>query len=89
MCHPVCLQRSKSSYLFLPLLYSIPDFVPDILMTLSGHLHDPQPVPATIKEVVQDFKRTHHDDWEDHGKKFTQDQLDVLDELLVSESYFF
>ena len=68
--------------------YSIPDFVPDILMILSRHLHDPQPIPAIIKETLQGFKRTHHDDWQEHKQKFTEHQLDVLDELLVSQSYF-
>jgi hypothetical protein len=26
--------------------YDVPDFVPDILMVLSDHLHDPQPIPV-------------------------------------------
>ena len=28
--------------------YDVPDFVPDILMVLSDHLHDPQPIPVII-----------------------------------------
>ena len=27
--------------------YDVPEFVPDILMTLSDHLHDPQPIPVS------------------------------------------
>ena len=26
--------------------YDVPEFVPDILMVLSDHLHDPQPIPV-------------------------------------------
>ena len=39
--------------------YDVPHFVPDILMELERHLHDPQPIPKTIKSTLQDFKRTH------------------------------
>ena len=27
--------------------YDVPEFVPDILMVLSDHLHDPQPIPVS------------------------------------------
>ena len=30
--------------------YDVPDFVPDILMVLSDHLHDPQPIPVIRKK---------------------------------------
>jgi proteasome activator subunit 4 len=68
--------------------YDVPDFVPDILMVLSDHLHDPQPIPMTIKKTLQDFKRTHQDNWQDHKQKFSDDQLAVLTDLLVSPSYY-
>ena len=29
--------------------YDVPEFVPDILMVLSDHLHDPQPIPVIRK----------------------------------------
>ena len=28
--------------------YDVPDFIPDILMVLSDHLHDPQPIPVSF-----------------------------------------
>jgi len=68
--------------------YDVPEFVPDILMVLSDHLHDPQPIPMTIKKTLQDFKRTHQDNWQDHKQKFSDDQLAVLTDLLVSPSYY-
>ena len=33
--------------------YDVPDFVPDILIELEKHLHDPQPIPKTIKNTFQ------------------------------------
>merc|ERR1719479_572908 len=68
--------------------YDVPEFLPDILMVLSDHLHDPQPIPVTIKKTLQDFKRTHQDNWQDHKLKFSDDQLAVLTDLLVSPSYY-
>ena len=68
--------------------YDIPPHLPDILMILAQHLHDPQPISATIKNVFQDFKRTHQDNWAEHKQKLTEDQLSVLTDLLVSPSYY-
>jgi proteasome activator subunit 4 len=33
--------------------YDVPEFVPDILIELEKHLHDPQPIPKTIKNTFQ------------------------------------
>lgn len=43
---------------------------------------------ATIKKTLQDFKRTHQDNWQDHKLKFSDDQLAVLTDILVSPSYY-
>ena len=68
--------------------YDIPEHLPAILMVLADHLHDPQPIPATVKNVFQEFKRTHQDNWAEHKQKLTEDQLATLTDLLVSPSYY-
>lgn len=68
--------------------YDIPDHLPDILMLLADHLHGQHPIPATVKNVFQEFKRTHQDNWSEHKQKLTEDQLTVLTDLLVSPSYY-
>jgi proteasome activator subunit 4 len=68
--------------------YDVPSFVPPILMELSTHLNDPQPTPLTIKKSLQEFKRTHQDNWQEHKTKFTEDQLVVMTDLLVSHNYY-
>ena len=68
--------------------YDVPKFVPDILIELEKHLHDPQPIPKTIKKTLQEFKRTHQDNWAEHKLKFTEDQLLVMTDLLVSPNYY-
>jgi len=37
---------------------------------------------------MMNFKRTHHENWRQHKQKFTDDQLTVLTDLLVSPSYY-
>ena len=68
--------------------HDVPSFMPEVLMELQRHLHDPQPVPKTIKKTLQEFKRTHQDNWDEHKLKFTEDQLIVLTDLLVSQNYY-
>ena len=68
--------------------YDVPTFVPDILIELEKHLHDPQPIPKTIKKTLQEFKRTHQDNWAEHKLKFTEDQLLIMTDLLVSPNYY-
>jgi hypothetical protein len=46
--------------------YDIPPHLPPVLMVLADHLHDPQPIAGTVKQVLQDFKRTHQDNWAEH-----------------------
>ncbi|CAG0916740.1 unnamed protein product [Notodromas monacha] len=68
--------------------YEVPDFMPDFLMILGDHLNDPEPIPTTIKTTLNNFKRTHLDNWQEHKLKFSEDQLGVLTDLLVSPSYY-
>ena len=68
--------------------YDVPEMVPDILIELEKHLHDPQPIPKTIKDCFQEFKRTHQDNWQEHKLKFSEDQLSVMTDLLVSPNYY-
>lgn len=68
--------------------YDVPEFMPQILMDLSEHVNDPQPIQATVKKSLSNFRRTHHDNWQDHKLMFTDDQLVVLTDLLVSPNYY-
>ncbi|KAL3873182.1 hypothetical protein ACJMK2_036330 [Sinanodonta woodiana] len=68
--------------------YDVPEFVPQILMDLGNHVNDPQPIQMTVKKTLSNFRRTHHDNWHDHKLMFTDDQLVVLTDLLVSPNYY-
>ncbi|XP_028331301.1 proteasome activator complex subunit 4B [Gouania willdenowi] len=68
--------------------YDVPDWMPPMLMDLSDHLNDPQPIEMTVKKTLSEFRRTHHDNWQEHRQSFTDDQLLVLTDLLVSPCYY-
>lgn len=89
--------------------------MPQLLMDLSAHLNDTQPIEVgaagelcipkrrtqsdddeittlcfqmTVKKTLSNFRRTHHDNWQQHKQQFTDDQLLVLTDLLVSPCYY-
>uniref|UniRef100_A0A4W3GX57 Proteasome activator subunit 4b n=1 Tax=Callorhinchus milii TaxID=7868 RepID=A0A4W3GX57_CALMI len=68
--------------------YEVPTWMPQLLMDLSAHLNDPQPIEMTVKKTLSNFRRTHHDNWQEHKQQFTDDQLVVLTDLLVSPCYY-
>ncbi|CAF90547.1 unnamed protein product, partial [Tetraodon nigroviridis] len=68
--------------------YQVPDWMPQMLMELSRHLNDPQPIEMTVKKTLSEFRRTHQDNWQQHRQSFTDDQLLVLTDLLLSPCYY-
>uniref|UniRef100_A0AAR2INB5 Proteasome activator Blm10 mid region domain-containing protein n=1 Tax=Pygocentrus nattereri TaxID=42514 RepID=A0AAR2INB5_PYGNA len=68
--------------------YDVPTWMPQILMDLSAHLNETQPIGMTVRKTLSDFRRTHHDNWQEHKQQFTDDQLLVLTDLLVSPCYY-
>lgn len=68
--------------------YNVPDYLPSVFEALGYNLSDPQPIPATIRKTMGDFKRTHHDNWEMHKLKFTEEELSILSDLSVPPSYY-
>uniref|UniRef100_A0A3Q3KIG1 Proteasome activator complex subunit 4 C-terminal domain-containing protein n=1 Tax=Mastacembelus armatus TaxID=205130 RepID=A0A3Q3KIG1_9TELE len=63
--------------------YDVPDWMPQILMDLSDHLNNPQPI-----ETLSEFRDTHHNNWQEHQRSFTNDHLLVLTDLLLSPCYY-
>ena len=84
--------------------YTVPSFLPDVLMSLCRHATEPQPVyvsnalsklltkdvacQGTVKKALNEFKRTHQDCWHEHKLEFNEDQLRVLTDLLISPNYY-
>ncbi|KAF9918681.1 hypothetical protein BX616_006764 [Lobosporangium transversale] len=68
--------------------YDVPNWMPEAMVFLSGYFSDPPPISTTVKKAFSDFKRTHQDTWHEDQKRFTQDELEVLSDMLISPSYY-
>ncbi|CAF1381101.1 unnamed protein product [Rotaria sp. Silwood1] len=68
--------------------YDIPIHIPRALMLLCEHSHDPNLIRKSIKNALSEFRRTHHDSWHEHREKFTEDQLVILADVLISPNYY-
>ncbi|CAF3094193.1 unnamed protein product [Rotaria sp. Silwood2] len=69
--------------------YDISYYAPAALMLLCKHSHDPDLIQKSVKKALSEFHRTHHDSWHQHReKKFTDDQLVIFDDALISLNYY-
>eukprot|EP00042_Codosiga_hollandica_P058619 m.886679 g.886679 ORF g.886679 m.886679 type:complete len:1821 (+) comp59911_c0_seq1:527-5989(+) len=68
--------------------YSLPDWMPAVLVSLADCVNDPEPIRPTVKATMSEFWRTHRDTWHQEKAKFTDDQLDCISELLIGPSYY-
>jgi proteasome activator subunit 4 len=42
----------------------------------------------TIRKTLSDFKRTHSDNWKEHKEKFTANQLSIISDQIIFQSYY-
>ncbi|PAV68602.1 hypothetical protein WR25_09442 [Diploscapter pachys] len=68
--------------------YTIPPFMPDILMTICKFATSPNPIQNEVKRTMAGFKKTHNDSWREHKEHFNEDQLLILRNLMVSPNYY-
>ncbi|KAJ2740126.1 Proteasome activator BLM10, partial [Coemansia sp. BCRC 34301] len=71
------------SCLVLAFPYTIPDWLPEVLILLAGCIDDPNPIQSTVQRTFAEFRRTHMDTWHEDRKKFTISQLELLTDMLV------
>ncbi|KAJ2615470.1 Proteasome activator BLM10 [Coemansia sp. RSA 1804] len=76
------------SCIVLAFPYTIPDWMPAVLVMLAECIDDPNPIQATIQRTFAEFRRTHMDTWHEDRKKFTVAQLEILTDMLVSPCYY-
>ena len=70
--------------------YDVPPFVPVAIAALSRHSFEsaaPLGVRDSVKKTLSTFKRTHIDNWSLHKTKFTEEQLDCLDDVVTCSYY--
>eukprot|EP00918_Siedleckia_nematoides_P052825 GHVU01115356.1.p1 GENE.GHVU01115356.1~~GHVU01115356.1.p1 ORF type:complete len:221 (-),score=8.93 GHVU01115356.1:208-789(-) len=79
------------SALTLSVPYHVPGWLPDTISLLARHgsLRAPDPIRREVEKCLQEFLRTHQDAWlQIHAKKFTAEQLDLLDMYKGRPIYF-
>ncbi|KAJ1729070.1 Proteasome activator BLM10 [Coemansia biformis] len=76
------------SCLVLAFPYTIPDWLPEVLVRLSGCIDDPNPIQSTVQRTFAEFRRTHMDTWHEDRKRFSSCQLEILTDMLVSPCYY-
>uniref|UniRef100_A0AC35TN15 Proteasome activator complex subunit 4 n=1 Tax=Rhabditophanes sp. KR3021 TaxID=114890 RepID=A0AC35TN15_9BILA len=89
---PLTLQRHAGALALSSVVqaypYSVPSVLPEILMHLAKIVTDKQPISGTVKKAFLEFKRTHFDNWVEHKTRFNENQLLVINDLLVSPTYY-
>ncbi|CEJ03873.1 hypothetical protein RMCBS344292_17848 [Rhizopus microsporus] len=69
--------------------YEVPEWMPSVLIELADCISDPAAeIQATVRKTFSDFRRTHSDTWHEDMTKFSEDQLSVLSDMLISPSYY-
>jgi len=68
--------------------YEIPKWLPEVLCSIALCINNPSPIHPTVKKTYADFKRTHQDTWHEDIQKFTEEQLSIITDLLISPSYY-
>ena len=54
-----------------------------MLAFLAHKAHDPAPVGPFLQKLFASFKTTHKDEWDSFSDRFTSDQLDAVNEVMI------
>lgn len=76
------------SAIVLAFPYDVCIWMPDVIIHLGNYILEVPQISGTAKKTLSEFRRTHHDNWHLHRQQFTDDQLSVLTDLLISPSYY-
>jgi proteasome activator subunit 4 len=68
--------------------YGVPEWLPQVLDRLASFANQPQPIKAAVTKSFADFRRTHQDNWAQHKQRFTEEQQDVLSDMVVAPSFY-
>jgi len=69
--------------------YDIPYWMPELLSLLSSYSNDiSTKVRESVRQAFAEFWRTHQDMWSILKSKFTEDQLQIINEQVFSPTYY-
>ena len=68
--------------------YTVPAFLPPVLVELSLHLSDPSPVFGSARSALANFIKTHGSDWQQQRDRFTLEDWESINDVLASPDYY-
>lgn len=68
--------------------YDVPSYLPEVVTYLCNFINDPVPIQSSVKKCLNDFRRTHYDNWSEHKLQFNESQLTTIMDILISPSYY-
>jgi proteasome activator subunit 4 len=68
--------------------FDVPPWLPAVLSALARHVSDPVPIPATVRRTLDEFKRTHQDNWDAHKAAFTDAEMMDVTGVTSGGNYF-
>ena len=72
--------------------YDTPSYVPVALHAISPHSFErtaPLAVRDTVKKCCAEYKRTHmSDNWEEHRRMFSTEQLEAFEDVVSTPHYY-
>jgi proteasome activator subunit 4 len=68
--------------------FDVPPWLPTLLSGLARHVSDPVPIPATVRRTLDEFKRTHQDNWDAHKAAFTDAEMMDVTGVTSGGNYF-
>jgi len=67
--------------------YEVPDWLPEVIVTVAHRMDDPHPIKKTASDCVKEFHRTHQDEWVFFQQKFTYEQLSAIKQSTAPSYY--
>lgn len=68
--------------------YDVPSFMPRALMALARCNSDAAPVGTTVRKAFSEFWRTHKESWEEYRERFSEEELEHVNEMISAPSYY-
>eukprot|EP01126_Amoeba_proteus_P037938 TRINITY_DN3933_c0_g3_i5.p1 TRINITY_DN3933_c0_g3~~TRINITY_DN3933_c0_g3_i5.p1 ORF type:complete len:404 (-),score=65.80 TRINITY_DN3933_c0_g3_i5:188-1399(-) len=68
--------------------YSVPEWLPQVLLEITKHSNSPRPLNKTVGNCLKEFWRTHQSEWIFLQHLFTEEQVDTIRQTTTSASYY-
>ena len=68
--------------------HTVPKLLPAVVTVVASHIADADPIESVVKKVLQEFRRTHGERWQETRNAFSREQWEEVDGLLIAPSYY-